>query len=98
MQMWLLCTMPNIQPIIVNNNMLMIIALVFCTCDRLLQNYYNVLMVCLLIVCFVVHIIVCPVEVIAKQSLLLYLQFNSTLNKHLFSLLSLNDNKIHSEW
>ena len=75
MQMWLLCTMPNIQPIIFNN-MLMIIALICCTCDRPLQNYYYIIMVCLLIVCFVVHIIiVCPIDVIARQSLVLYLQF-----------------------
>ena len=77
-QMWLLCTMPNIQPIIFNN-MLMIIALICCTCDRPLQNYYYyyyIIMVCLLIVCFVVHIvIVCPVDVIARQSLVLYFQF-----------------------
>ena len=54
MQMWLMCKMPNILPIIFNN-MLMIIALICCTCDRPLQHYYNIIMVCLLIVCFVVH-------------------------------------------
>ena len=71
--------------------MLMNIGLIFCTSDitQLVCGMYahwsaRGAFVCFVvhIVCFVVHV-VCQVDVIA-YSLLLYLQFCSTLNKNLF--------------
>ena len=60
--------------------MLMIINLIFCTRDIFFSFIYFVVN----IVYFVVHkIIVCEVDVIAN-SLVLYLQFCSTLNKIVF--------------
>ena len=58
--------------------MLMIISLIFCTRDIFFSFVYFVAN----IVYFVVHV-VCEVDVIAN-SLVLYLQFCSTLNKFFF--------------
>ena len=65
--------------------MLMIITLIFCTHDIFFSVVYfvvNIVYFVVNIVYFVVHI-VCEVDVIAN-SLVLYLQFCSTLNKMFF--------------
>ena len=81
--------------------MLMIISLIFCTYDIFFSFVYFVVN----IVYFVVHI-VCEVDVIAN-SLVLYLQFCSTLNTifffffylavfRLFTDLIINSTRLHS--